>query len=924
MHYWGFGDVIAPGACISFVASVRTPGWTYTIGNAYWLGAYADVEMDLWESDETNNGRADEQITIEGPDLVMTAMSAPSSVGTETPFDVSSTVANVGMGASYGFDVAFYLSPDPIVTRQDRSLDAYRIGFMWAGGSETTTVALAIPSDVPAGTHYLGAIVDPYDFLTESDEGNNVFTQTIDVLGPDLVMAEVSAPAAARTGETIIVHDVVTAQATGGSASNVEVGLYLSSDPVIATSDTRLATRYVTGLVAGTSSAADTAITIPTTFAGGTYYVGAIADPWSHVTETDESNNALAGGTFTLTGPDLVVTAASGPSSGATGGTVVVENTVAASATGGLAPEFYVGILLSTDPIITASDTVLGWRHVQGLSPGATSTDATAVTLPTGLAPGGTYYLGVIADDFWAGGCDEWETCWEMQDNAKESDETNNALLAGPIAVAGPDVTPTEVSAPATGATGQPLVVRNTASATGGASGVFQVALYLSADQVITTSDRWVGMRYVYGLPPDGSSTEDTAVTVPATVVPGTYYVGAIADSSNAVVESNESNNALAGNAVSIGGADLTVTGVSGPENIATSASFPVTTTAVNAGEGSSPASNVSIYLSADAVITTSDLRLGYRTVPGLAPDASSTSATSVSIPGSVVPGTYYLGAIADPSNGVKESDEGNNVLIGGTIAVTGPDLFVTAAAAPATGLTGGTIVVDQTIAAGPDGGATWVTVGIYLSTDLVVTTSDVYLGLRGVNNLAAGASSAASTSVTIPATLAGGTYYVGVLVDPWRSIAESDEANNDLVAGTIAITGPDLVATALSGPTTAASGGTVTVADTVVASAAGGAAPEFYVGYFLSADPLITEGDRWIGSRYVSGLGPGASTAASTLVTIPADLAPGTYYLGMIVDDFWTYIGDEWDGYYVYDNAKESDEGNNALSGGTIAVTVP
>jgi hypothetical protein len=199
-----------------------------------------------------------------------------------------------------------------------------------------------------------------------------------------------------------------------------------------------------------------------------------------------------------------------------------------------------------------------------------------------------------------------------------------------------------------------------------------------------------------------------------------------------------------------------------------------------------------------------------------------------------------------------------------------------------------------------------------------------VYLGARHVGSLAAGASSAATTAFAIPTTLAGGTYYVGVMADSTNGIAESDEGNNALVAGTITITGPDLVATALSAPGSAARGSGFTVSDTVEASAAGGAAPEFYVGYFISADPVITAGDRFIGSRYVPGLVPGGTSSAAASVVIPGDLAPGTYYLGAIADDFVMYIGDEWDWYEVYDNAKESDESNNAVSGGPIVVTAP
>jgi subtilase family serine protease len=44
-----------------------------------------------------------------------------------------------------------------------------------------------------------------------------------------------------------------------------------------------------------------------------------------------------------------------------------------------------------------------------------------------------------------------------------------------------------------------------------------------------------------------------------------------------------------------------------------------------------------------------------------------------------------------------------------------------------------------------------------------------------------AGSFASATKSITIPSSLAPGTYYVGYLVDPYNSVAESDESNNQV-----------------------------------------------------------------------------------------------------------------------------------------------
>jgi subtilase family serine protease len=106
----------------------------------------------------------------------------------------------------------------------------------------------------------------------------------------------------------------------------------------------------------------------------------------------------------------------------------------------------------------------------------------------------------------------------------------------------------TDLSAPPSVRTGEAFTVSNTASAgaAGGAAPSFSVGIYLSTDNVITSSDRLIASRFVSGLTPGASSPYGTAVTIPNNVTPGTYYIGAIADYGNAVAESDEMNNALA------------------------------------------------------------------------------------------------------------------------------------------------------------------------------------------------------------------------------------------------------------------------------------------------------------------------------------------------------------------------------------------
>jgi subtilase family serine protease len=942
LTYYGYGDQIAPGECISDAIDLRLPGSTSLIGNTYYFGAYADDGEEIWESDETNNGRAGSQITFGGPDLIMTAVSTPQSVGTATSFTVPNTVKNIGIGASFGFSVGIYLSSDQLITTSDILIGSRMVGWLEPAGSpyaspseSSDNTVVTIPSTIPAGTYYIGAIADPYNGIKEANEANNALTgNQVTVSIPDLVMTSVNGPVSAPSGTSITVSNRVTAQPTGGGASGFMVGIYLSPDPVITTSDISLGQRYVVGLASGASSADSTTVTIPASVAPGVYYIGAIADSLKNVLETDETNNTLSGNTITITGPDLTMTNLSGPASGFTAGTITVNNTVRASAAGAASPEFYVGIFLSADPVISESDTLIGYRYVPGLAPGASSSDATVATIPGNLQPG-TYYIGAIADNFHLYLYDpEYEYSWVVYNNAKESDETNNALAGNQITITGPDLTMTSVSGPANGLAGKPVVISNAVTASGGGTGPFSVGFYLSKDSIITTSDTYLGNRFIAGLAPGASDAADTTFTIPANLAPGTYYIGAIADYQNQVSESNEANNALAGNQITILGPDLTMTAVSGPASAATGSSITVSNTvSANASGGIPPGFYVGIYLSADNVITSSDIFIGYRYVSGLTPGASSTADTTITIPTTVPAGTYYIGVIADYNNVVKESDETNNGLAGNQIAILGPDLTMTTVSGPASAARGGTITVSDTATNIGGSSASPFYVGIYLSADAVITESDMLLGYRNVPGLAPGASNTGTTSVSIPSSIAPGTYYIGAIADnftimecdEWdcwdtglgKRIVESNEANNTLAGSQIVVTGPDLTMTAVSGPGTGTRGGTITVGNTVT-NAGNGASSSFSVALYLSTDSVITSSDIYLTTRSISGLAAGASNAAATTVTIPRtigydedgypiSLPPGTYYIGAVADS--------------NNQVQESSETNNTLAGSQIVI---
>ncbi|MFL6215857.1 MAG: CARDB domain-containing protein [Blastocatellia bacterium] len=83
----------------------------------------------------------------------------------------------------------------------------------------------------------------------------------------------------------------------------------------------------------------------------------------------------------------------------------------------------------------------------------------------------------------------------------------------------------------------------------------------------------------------------------------------------------------------------------------------------INQGKKPAGAFRIHYYLSADATITPEDIDTGATCeIAGLPRGEVARCVTSIALPASLAPGTYYLGAIIDDQNAVAESDESNNV----------------------------------------------------------------------------------------------------------------------------------------------------------------------------------------------------------------------------------------------------------------------
>ncbi|MBI2526319.1 MAG: DUF2341 domain-containing protein [Candidatus Rokubacteria bacterium] len=226
---------------------------------------------------------------------------------------------------------------------------------------------------------------------------------------------------------------------------------------------------------------------------------------------------------------------------------------------------------------------------------------------------------------------------------------------------------------------------------------------------------------------------------------------------------------------------------------------------------------------------------------------------------------------------------------------------------------------VQNTGMSGIPTSASW-TDRVYVSVDAVEDGVDVIVRDEAhVDGLAGGASYASgAVTVTVPASVSPGSYYIIIRTDVHQQIAESDEGNNTRASATQVTLAPrpDLVVTSLQAPGSVARNGDGTWSVPVlwavqnVGTTPTPAYPSWWDRVYLSTDTVLDGSDIGLGQVYhADGLAAGATYQGWLTVTVPGSVAPGSYSIIVKTDD-------------PYNDLIEADETNNTRASG-IQVTL-
>ena len=168
---------LAAGASSSGSTSVTIPLGTAT--GSYFIVARADDGGVVTEAVETNNTLS-RPIMI-GPDLVISALSAPATAAAGTKISINDTTSNQGGGAALASTTRFYLSATQTLGPAAVSLGARSVAIVGAGASRSGSTQVTIPTGTASGSYFIIAVADADGLVAETNETNNASSRALTV-----------------------------------------------------------------------------------------------------------------------------------------------------------------------------------------------------------------------------------------------------------------------------------------------------------------------------------------------------------------------------------------------------------------------------------------------------------------------------------------------------------------------------------------------------------------------------------------------------------------------------------------------------------------------------------------------------------------------------------------------------------------------
>lgn len=747
----------AGGAPVTRTATITVPAQTPP-GNYYLLMA-VDAPNAIAEAEEDNNvvAAAARFATAYELRAVSVVAQTGGNAGDTVAFDV--VVENLGVPYVGALGLELRASANTTyVPAMDPQLDTFTVN-MTGAPSQAFTLPVTLPALAPSD-YYPVLIVDPLDNLLEYDETNQTLVGPQPFpSGPDFVATAAVVPAGAAPLNPIS-FDLTIANQGVAYSGPLTIRVQASVDPIFDVNDPVLGTTTVS-LNGLPSEQVVVTVTLPN-LPPGQWFPLFTLDPGGAVAEIRDFNNRFVAATTFASGPNFTVQDIAADTEASTGQPFTVTTrigSVGAPYTGAVGYR----LLLSQDRVLDAQDVLLG-TYTVNFSGQAFLDDTRSPGYPS-VPPVAHYVIAQVDPQAAIGEANE-------NDNVLADDDD---VLSGPdLTVASPNFTPTTI------APGDPIMVTATLEVSGSPySGPVAYRVVLSEDTTIEASDPEIyrGMVTVSGI-------GDTAIAVtarPTGVRPDRYYVYVEVDPDDLVFERNENNNRRTNfSRLEILGPNLVPTIAQAGPIAFRGRPYTIALDIANNDAADSGTFRYAYYLTRNGILL-SGTRIFVSPPVSVAQQTTTRFVDDIVLPVSTATGAVQIGVFVDHEDLVPETDEGDNIaVIGGSILVSDlvPDLVAQLIGTATAAAAGEELALTRVLGNIGVADAPAFEYGYYASTDATLTSADILLATR-TSSLAEGDSTYGIDVIDIPATVPAGTYYVGIVVNPTRAVAEIDYTNN-------------------------------------------------------------------------------------------------------------------------------------------------
>ncbi len=751
-------SLVAGAGPTTVTATITVPGGTAP--GDYYLLLAVDADDDVAEAEENNNVAIAANRFATAYELRATAIVAQSGGNPGDTIDLNVDIANVGVPYNGALGLELRASSNATYEATDPVLDTVTVA---ANGAVTQSFQLTVTVPALAPGDYYGVVhVDPLNGIVEYNENNGVFVgaQTFPS-GPDFSASAVVVPPGGTVGAPITFQLTID-NAGVAYAGPLAVRVQASLDPIFDVNDPLLGNTTVT-LNGVASDTLAVTVTMPA-LAPGQWYPLFTLDPGNAIPEIRDFDNRYVGTDTFSSGPNFTVLDITADAEATVGQPLSVTTrlgSVGAPYTGALSYR----LLLSEDQTLDAQDVLLG-TYTVNLTGQASLDDTRTPGFPT--VPPVEHYVIAHVDPGAA---------------IVEANELDNVLADDDEILSGPDLfvtTPSPDFDPRTISPGETITVDATLSVDGSPyTGPVTYRVLVSEDSTVEPSDPEIARATVMA---NGIGDIPITLTTPAiNAPPGRYYVYVEVDPDNLIVERNEDNNARSNfSRLEILGPNLAPAIQQAGPVAFVGRPYAVQLEIANTDDADSGAFRYAYYITRNGILA-NGTQVFVSAPVTVAAQARETFNDNLVLPAGTATGAVQLGVIVDFDDVVAETEEGDNSnLVPGTVLVSNlvPDLtsrLVNTATAAAAGETFAVTRIIENIGVAD---APAFEYAYFASTDATIDATDILLATR-TSSLAEGTSNYGIDVIDIPATVPAGTYWIGLLPNHTRAVAEIDYSNN-------------------------------------------------------------------------------------------------------------------------------------------------